>query len=97
MVVFVRLTHHGDATLAPDPDKRPIDAGVQFAAQAVVQVENIQLSQQAHRRQPTVGCPRPRSGKASAQSSAAPARGAPRSGVPPTQSRSDLLMPDIAA
>src|SRR4030095_4428023 len=38
------------SALAADPDHRPIDAGVQSAAAAVINVEGVQLGQEAHHR-----------------------------------------------
>jgi hypothetical protein len=50
MVALVRSTGHGGASVALDPDHRPIDAGLQLAAPAVVQVERVEIREQGHRR-----------------------------------------------
>jgi hypothetical protein len=45
VVILIRSTGHGGTAVARDPD-----AAVEVAAPAVVQVEGVQLGQQAHRR-----------------------------------------------
>jgi hypothetical protein len=47
-VVLVRSTGHGGPAAARHPDGRPLDAGLQVAALAVVQVEGVQVGQQRY-------------------------------------------------
>jgi hypothetical protein len=49
-VVLVRPPRHAGPAVARDPGGRPLDAGFQLAAPAVLQVEGVQLGQQGDRR-----------------------------------------------
>lgn len=58
--VLVLSPGHAGSAVAADPDHRPIDAGAQLAAPAVVQVEGVQLDQQGHGRERSAAVRRPR-------------------------------------
>jgi hypothetical protein len=57
---FVSTAGDPRAALAVEPDHRPLDAGLQLAALAVVQEEGVQLGQQRHRQEPSAARRRPR-------------------------------------
>ena len=48
MIALIRPPRHPRPAVARDPDDRPVDAGVQVAAEAVVGEEGVQLGRRAH-------------------------------------------------